>query len=87
MCSMASRSTHRRKQRYRWAHEGSDDPELMEFTKGNAHGTNALVFGRVTYEVMVVWWPTPAAAKAMPEIAKSTNEAGGTIWLIPQLTS
>jgi hypothetical protein len=47
----------------------------------------ALVFGRVTYEVMVVWWPTPAAAKAMPEIAKGTNEAGGTIWLIPQLTS
>ena len=68
-------------------HEGSDDPELMEFTKGNAHGTNALVFGRVTYEVMVVWWPTPAAAKAMPEIAKGTNEVGGTIWLIPQLTS
>jgi hypothetical protein len=34
---------------------------------------------------MVVWWPTPAAAKAM--IAKGTNEAGGTIWLIPQLTS
>jgi dihydrofolate reductase len=38
---------------YMWAHEGANDTELMEFTKGNAQGTNALVFGRVTYEVMV----------------------------------
>ena len=42
-----------------WAHEGANDPELMEFTKGNAQGTNALVFGRVTYEMMVAYWPTP----------------------------
>jgi dihydrofolate reductase len=28
-----------------------------------AQGTNALVFGRVTYEVMVAWWPTPAAGR------------------------
>jgi dihydrofolate reductase len=60
---------------YLWAHDGSDDPELTEFTKGNAQGANALVFGRVTYEVMVAWWPTPAAAKAMPEIAKGMNQA------------
>jgi dihydrofolate reductase len=60
---------------YRWAHEGANDPELMEFTKGNAQGANALVFGRVTYEVMVAWWPTPDAAKAMPEIAKGMNQA------------
>ena len=60
---------------YSWAHEGSDDPELREFTKGNAQGVNALVFGRVTYELMAAWWPTPAAAKAMPEVAKGMNEA------------
>jgi dihydrofolate reductase len=60
---------------YRWAHEGADDPELIAFTKGNAKGTNALVFGRVTYELMVAWWPTQEAAKAMPEIAKGMNEA------------
>lgn len=58
-----------------WAHQGADDPELMEFTKGNAQGTNALVFGRVTYEMMVAWWPTPQAAKQMPEVAKGMNEA------------
>jgi dihydrofolate reductase len=60
---------------YRWAHEGANDPDIMEFTKGNAQGMNALVFGRVTYELMVAWWPTPEAAKAMPEITKGMNEA------------
>ena len=60
---------------YTWAHTGAGDPELIEFTKGNAQGTNALVFGRVTYQMMVDWWPTPAAAKAMPEVAKGMNEA------------
>ena len=60
---------------YHWAHEGSDDPELREFTKGNAQGINVLVFGRVTYELMAAWWPTPAAAKAMPEVAKGMNDA------------
>jgi dihydrofolate reductase len=58
-----------------WAHEGGDDPEVMEFTKSNAQGTNAVVFGRVTYEMMVAFWPTPEAAKQMPEVAKGMNEA------------
>ena len=60
---------------YTWAHAGADDPELVEFTKSNAQGENALVFGRVTYDVMVAWWPTPQAAKAMPEVAKGMNAA------------
>jgi len=58
-----------------WAHEGANDPELMEFTKGNAQGTNALVFGRVTYEMMIAYWPTPMAAQQMPEVAKGMNDA------------
>ncbi|MBZ9738680.1 dihydrofolate reductase family protein [Mesorhizobium sp. CO1-1-4] len=60
---------------YQWAHEGANDPELAEFTKSNAQGENALVFGRVTYDVMVAWWPTPEAAKTMPEVAKGMNQA------------
>jgi dihydrofolate reductase len=32
-----------------------------------------LLFGRVTYEMMVKWWPTPAAAKAMPEVSAGMN--------------
>jgi dihydrofolate reductase len=60
---------------YSFAHAGADDPELVAFTKSNAQGKNALVFGRVTYDAMVAWWPTPAAAKAMPEVSKGMNEA------------
>jgi dihydrofolate reductase len=60
---------------YSWAHEGANDPELREFTKNNAQGTNALVFGRVTYELMLAWWPTPEAAQAMPEVARGMNAA------------
>ncbi|MDF2118422.1 dihydrofolate reductase family protein [Roseiarcaceae bacterium H3SJ34-1] len=62
-------------QDYSFAHEGANDPELMEFTKANAQGENALVFGRITYALMSAWWPTPAAVTAMPEIAKGMNEA------------
>jgi dihydrofolate reductase len=58
-----------------WAHTGGADPEIMEFTKGNAKGVNALVFGRVTYEIMASSWPTAETMKAMPEIAKGMNEA------------
>lgn len=60
---------------YMWAHQGANDPDLAEFTRSNARGENALVFGRVTYDVMAAWWPTPEAAKAMPEIAKGMNAA------------
>jgi dihydrofolate reductase len=60
---------------YSWAHEGANDPELMEFTKSNAQGANALVFGRVTYELMAAWWPTAGAATAMPEVANGMNAA------------
>lgn len=56
-----------------WAHDGSDDPEFTRFTAGNAKGGGALVFGRVTYELMASFWPTPQAAQAMPEVAERMN--------------
>ncbi len=60
---------------YSWAHAGGSDPELMEFTKGNAKGANALILGRVTYELMASFWPTPQAAQAMLEVARGMNKA------------
>ena len=56
-----------------WAHAGADDPEFAEFTTRNAEGGGALVFGRVTYQMMASFWPTPMAAQAMPEVAKQMN--------------
>jgi dihydrofolate reductase len=58
-----------------WAHAGGDDAEFQEFVAGNAKGDSALVFGRVTYEMMAGFWPTPAAAQMMPEVAAGMNRA------------
>ena len=54
-----------------WAH--NMDPEWVAFTQDNARGEAALLFGRVTYEMMAGYWPTPAAAEAMPDVAKAMN--------------
>jgi dihydrofolate reductase len=56
-----------------WAHVRDDDPEWAAFVKQNAGGGGELVFGRVTYEMMAGYWPTPAAAKDDPEVAASMN--------------
>jgi len=53
-----------------WAHEGADDPEFNAFTADNAKGGGTLVFGRITYEMMAAYWPTPAAARDNPVVAE-----------------
>ena len=58
-----------------WAHAGGDSDEFQEFVAGNASGAATLVFGRVTYEMMAGFWPTPMAAKQMPEVAAGMNKA------------
>ena len=54
-----------------WAHK--DDPEWNGFVADNARGEAILVFGRVTYEMMASWWPTPQAAQSMPVVADRMN--------------
>jgi dihydrofolate reductase len=54
-----------------WAHR--DDPEMGAFAAENAGGDGALVFGRVTYDLMVQFWPTAEAKAAMPEVAEGMN--------------
>src|ERR1700753_2003757 len=49
------------------------DPEFDAFAPVNASKEGELVFGRVTYEEMVAFWPTPAAAAMMPEVARAMN--------------
>lgn len=58
-----------------WAHAGRDDPEFAEWVGGNASSGGALLFGRKTYELMQAFWPTPLAAKQMPEVAAGMNAA------------
>ncbi|TAK63922.1 MAG: dihydrofolate reductase [Dehalococcoidia bacterium] len=54
-----------------WAH--SSDPEWNEFVAGNASGDGTLVFGRVTYEMMAAYWPTPLAMQNNPDVAQGMN--------------
>ena len=63
----------------RWAHVGADDPEYVQWVSGNASGASELLMGRVTYDLMAAWWPTEAAAKQMPAVAKGMN--GATKWI------
>jgi dihydrofolate reductase len=56
-----------------WAHR-SDDEEWNKFVEENASsGEGILLFGRVTYDLMVQYWPTPQAAKNDPIIAERMN--------------
>jgi dihydrofolate reductase len=55
-----------------WAHRGAD-PEFGAFVADNARGGGRLLFGRVTYDMMVGYWPTPAAARTEPAVAERMN--------------
>ncbi len=50
-----------------FAHNPNPDAEFDAFTSGNASGGGMLLFGRVTYQMMESFWPTPAAAESMPD--------------------
>ncbi len=54
-----------------WAHK--QDPEWNAFVASNASGEGALLFGRVTYELMASFWPTAAAMERAPEVAEGMN--------------
>jgi dihydrofolate reductase len=58
---------------FSWAHRGSDDAEFRAFTAENASGGGQLLFGRVTYELMANYWPTPRAAQENPVVAEGMN--------------
>lgn len=54
-----------------WAHK--EDAEWKAFTAENAAGDSELLFGRVTYEMMAGYWPTPMAAASDPVVADQMN--------------
>ncbi len=54
-----------------WAHR--QDEEWNAFMSSNASGDGELLFGRVTYEMMAAFWPTPHAAAMLPTVAAGMN--------------
>jgi dihydrofolate reductase len=55
-----------------WAHK--HDAEWNAFVNENASGSGVLVFGRITYELMASYWPTPMALQNSPVVAKGIND-------------
>lgn len=58
---------------FSWARTGNDDPEYSAFVAENASGGGQLLFGRVTYELMASYWPTPTAHQHDPVVADAMN--------------
>ncbi|MGC1456405.1 MAG: dihydrofolate reductase family protein [Nitrospirota bacterium] len=51
------------------------DQEFQELAKDASNSGNTLLFGRVTYELMASYWPTPEAIKNDPIVARGMNSA------------
>src|SRR5689334_7874058 len=58
---------------FSWA-KGSMDPEFHAFVAENAKSGGELIFGRITYQLMSSYWPTPMAMKNDPEVAERMNQ-------------
>src|SRR5712692_1460413 len=56
-----------------WAKADHQDEEWNAFVADNASGGGVLVFGRITYELMAGFWPTPFAIENMPIVAEGMN--------------
>ncbi len=57
-----------------WAHSAPQDQEWNAFVSQNASGSAVFLFGRVTYELMAGFWPTPMAHQNMPDVAEAMNK-------------
>jgi len=49
------------------------DEEFNEFAVHQVNTADGLIFGRVTYELMASYWPTPAAQADDPIVAEKMN--------------
>jgi dihydrofolate reductase len=49
------------------------DQESSQFALAQLREAGTLVFGRVTYEGMAAFWPTPAGEESDSEVAKAMN--------------
>ena len=51
------------------------DEEFQELANAASNSGNTLLFGRVTYELMAGFWPTPEAIRTDPIVAAGMNKA------------
>jgi dihydrofolate reductase len=63
-----------------WAYNATPDAEWDAFVAGNASGDGVLLFGRITYDLMSSYWPTPMAAKHLPKVAEGMNRSSKVVF-------
>jgi len=49
------------------------DQEFHDFTSEQLNTASGLVFGRLTYDLMAAYWPTPMATQMNPRVAEKMN--------------
>jgi len=57
------------------------DPEYKQFADENARRDSILAFGRVTYQMMAGFWPSPMAFEREPIMAERVNAAPKIVFL------
>jgi dihydrofolate reductase len=57
-----------------WHKHGTGSDEV-EFAEEGAGSDSILLFGRVTYEMMAGYWPSPEAKKNAPKVAEGMNNS------------
>jgi dihydrofolate reductase len=55
-----------------WHKHGEEE---ADFSARNLQADNTLLFGRVTYEMMASFWPSPMAFENFPTVAQGMNKA------------
>lgn len=55
-----------------WHQHGGEE---AEYSEESLQSGSTLLFGRITYQMMESFWPTPMAAEAFPKVAQGMNQA------------
>ena len=64
-----------------WAHrQSSDNADFNSWVNSNASSGGQLLFGRITYQMMLSYWPTPMAKQNDPVVAEGMNNAGKIVF-------
>jgi dihydrofolate reductase len=56
------------------------DADFQEYAEEKANSGNTLLFGRITYELMASYWPTPDAIKNDPIVAQGMNRSAKIVF-------
>jgi dihydrofolate reductase len=65
---------------FSWARSGNKDAEFDAFVGENASGEGQLLLGRITYQLMASYWPTPNAIKNDPIVAEGMNRMAKVVF-------